>query len=91
MRQEDKDVVLKAIQKWGSQRQILMLLEEMSELQKEILKNMNRGRDNLNELIDEAADVEIMLEQFKTIYGIHQAIEERIPQKIKKLKAKLEE
>lgn len=90
MRQEDKDIMLKAIQKWGNHAQLLMLLEEMSELQKEILKNINRGRDNLNELIDEAADVEIMMEQFKTIYNIHQAIEERIPQKIKKVKARLE-
>ncbi len=90
MKQEDKEVIQKAIQQWGDHAQILTLLEEMTELQKEILKNINRGRDNLSELIDEAADVEIMMEQFKTIYNIHQAVEDRIPVKIKKIKARLE-
>lgn len=86
----DKKLLKKAIDVWGKHAQLLTLLEEMSELQKEILKNINRGKENLNELIDEAADVEIMLEQLKYIFDIEQAVEERIPVKLEKVRRRLE-
>ncbi len=81
----------KAIQRWGVSAQLLMVLEEMSELQKEILKNINRGKDNLDAIIDETADVEIMLAQLKHIYGIQKQVEERIPVKLAKVRARLED
>lgn len=86
----DKKLLKKAIDVWGKHAQLLTLLEEMSELQKEILKNINRGKENLNELIDEAADVEIMLEQLKYIFDIEQAVEEKIPVKLEKVRRRLE-
>ena len=49
---------------------MLMVVEEMSELTKEILKNVNRGKDNVAAIVEETADVEIMLEQLKENYGI---------------------
>ena len=52
-----KDVCQKALDVWGKEAQILMVLEEMSELQKEILKNINRGKDNIKEIAEETADV----------------------------------
>ena len=85
----EKELLDKCIDKWGKEAQLLMVLEEMSELQKEILKNVNRGKENIDEIIDETADVEIMLEQLKYIYGIHQAVEERKPIKLEKVKARL--
>ncbi|MBQ9089946.1 MAG: hypothetical protein IJY58_02740 [Alphaproteobacteria bacterium] len=81
----------KAIQRWGVSAQLLMVLEEMSELQKEILKNINRGKDNLDAIIDETADVEIMLAQLKHIYQIQKQVEERIPVKLAKVRARLED
>ena len=86
----DKKLLKKAIDVWGKHAQLLTLLEEMSELQKEILKNINRGKENLNELIDETADVEIMLEQLKYIFDIEQAVEEKIPVKLEKVRRRLE-
>ena len=86
----DKEILIKAINKWGKHAQLLMVLEEMSELQKEILKHINRGKDNLDEIIDETADVEIMLEQLKYIFGIHKNVAERIPVKLNKVKARLD-
>ena len=85
----EKTLLDKCIDKWGRQAQLLMVLEEMSELQKEILKNVNRGKENIDAIIDETADVEIMLDQLKYIYGIHQKVEERIPVKLEKVKARL--
>ena len=67
-----------------------MVLEEMSELQKAILKNLNRSIENQDELIDETADVEIMLTQLKMIYGIEQSVAAHIPDKINRIKARLE-
>ncbi len=87
----DEEILVKAISKWGKHAQLLMVLEEMSELQKEILKHINRGKDNLDEIIDETADVEIMLDQLKYIFGIHEHVKERIPVKLDKVKARLED
>lgn len=85
-----QDILDKAISKWGKDAQLLMVLEEMSELQKEILKNINRGKNNLDEIIDETADVEIMLEQLKYIYGIDEDVKKRIPLKLEKVKVRLD-
>ena len=87
----DEEILVKAISKWGKHAQLLMVLEEMSELQKEILKHINRGKENLDEIIDETADVEIMLEQLKYIFGIHEQVSARIPVKLTKVKARLED
>ncbi len=86
-----KKIMDKAVQKWGKSAQILTLLEEMSELQKELLKNINRNKDNLDAVIDETADVEIMLAQMKYIYQIDNAVRERIPLKLEKVKRRLED
>ena len=91
MEKVSKDILEKAIKTWGTHAQLLMVLEEMSELQKEILKNINRGKDNIDDIIDETADVEIMLDQMKYIYGIDEAVANRIPLKLEKVKARLED
>lgn len=86
----DKKILQKAIDVWGKQAQLLMVLEEMSELQKEILKHVNRGKDNLPQIIDETADVAIMLTQLQMIFGIEDAVEKHIPEKIELIRARLE-
>lgn len=45
------------------------LFKEMSELTKELLKN-RRGKENRSDIAMEMADVYIMLEQLKFIFGI---------------------
>ena len=64
----------RTIRVWGKEPQMLQVIEEMSELTKEILKNVNRKKDNIKELIEEAADVEIMLGQLKICYGIAEKV-----------------
>lgn len=51
--------------------QLVVALEEMSELQKELTKAI-RGKTNLNNIIEELADVEIMLDQIKLYFDITQ-------------------
>ena len=59
----------KFVKAWGEGAQLVMVLEETAELQKEVCKTI-RGRVNAIELIDEMADVRVMLEQLQFIYGI---------------------
>ena len=89
MKHSEKEILEKAIQTWGKQAQVLMVLEEMAELQKEILKNINRGKENLDELIDETTDVEIMLTQLKLIYGIDDQVRNHRSEKLEKIEKRL--
>lgn len=81
----------RAVKVWGKEPQMLQVIEEMSELTKEILKNVNRKKDNIDELIEETADVEIMLEQLKCCYGIKSQVEEYKASKLLKIERRLDE
>ena len=72
---KDNHICKEALETWGGTAQMLVAVEEMSELQKEILKNVNRKKDNRTQIIEETADVLIMLEQLQLYYGIKQEVE----------------
>jgi len=63
----EDEIYGKAWKRWG-ELQFDVLIEEMSELTKEICK-MRRGKDNRNEIAEEIADVEIILAQMKLRFG----------------------
>ena len=63
------EVMEAAINTYGAEKQTMVAIEEMSELTKELIKNM-RGRDNIVEITEEIADVMIMLKQLQMIYHI---------------------
>ena len=81
----------RALADWGKEAQMLMVVEEMSELTKEILKNINRKKDNIAEIIEEAADVEIMLGQLKCCYDIEQQIADYKTGKMELIAKRLDE
>ena len=81
----------RALKTWGKEPQMLQVIEEMSELTKEILKNINRHKDNVAELIEETADVEIMLEQLKYCYNIHKQVDDYKKDKLKKIEKRLDD
>lgn len=85
------DIYHRALKVWGKNPQMLQVIEEMSELIKEILKNVNRGKDNISDIIEETADVEIMLEQLKCCYNIKQKVENYKEQKLLKIAKRLDE
>lgn len=82
-------VLKRALQTWGEQPQMLMVIEEMSELMKEILKNISRKKDNIAAIIEETADVEIMLEQLKENYQIEEQVAAYKADKIKVIEQRL--
>lgn len=59
----------KAIETYGENAQLDMAIEEMAELTKEICKK-KRATDNRDEIIEEMADVYVMLEQLKIMCKI---------------------
>lgn len=63
------DTYKQAIDTYGVRAQKLMAIEEMSELTKEICKDF-RGKLNREHLIEEMADVLIMLDQMLLLYKI---------------------
>lgn len=58
----------KAYRKWGIGAQLDMVIEEMAELTKAILKAKRKGFIPVQEnIVEELVDVEIMIEQLKLI------------------------
>lgn len=69
---EYRDIMHKAIDAYGKEAQTLMFFEEVAELEKELCKNA-RGKQNHDEIVEEIADVEIMLEQIKIMYDVKES------------------
>lgn len=86
---EEVELYCDAIRKWGDQAQVMMVFEEMAELQKELCKNW-RGRDNIEQIADEVADVEIMLAQLELIYDISERVRQHKAFKLQRLRKRLE-
>jgi len=62
----------RAIRQWGIRAQFDMVIEEMAELTKEILKSRRKGLlHNQKEIVEELVDVEIMIGQLKVILSDH--------------------
>jgi NTP pyrophosphatase (non-canonical NTP hydrolase) len=57
-----------AINFFGQEKQVLVTIEEMAELTKALLKNINRGEQNRDDILEELVDCEIMFEQIKRLY-----------------------
>ena len=78
-----KRQLLFIIDTYGTKAQQDIALEELAELQKAILKHRRLGdKETEKAIIDEIADVSIMLEQLKIIYSCSKEVEERIDYKI---------
>jgi len=84
-----RDIYKVAIAEYGKEAQLWMVIEEMSELAKEICKYM-RGKRNLDDMADEIADVTIMLEQARLIFGVNDLVCEHMDEKIARLMERLD-
>ena len=65
-----ENIIKNIINTYGKKPQVLQAIEEMSELTKELIKNVNRGKHNVTDITLELADVTIMLAQLNIIYNI---------------------
>lgn len=83
-----KELYTKLLELYGD-KQIIIAIEELSELQKELCKSL-RSNYNYGNIVEEIADVEIMLEQMKIYFEINEnEIEEMKEIKLKRTKERL--
>ena len=68
-----KEIYLRAVQVNGLDTQMIVALEELSEVQKEVCK-MLRGKGSMANLAEEIADATIMLEQLRLFSGLNPAV-----------------
>lgn len=66
---------------YGKEHQILIAIEEMSELTKELCKYFRRY-DRTREITEEMADAFIMLEQLKELFGNSEQVDKIIDYKL---------
>jgi NTP pyrophosphatase (non-canonical NTP hydrolase) len=88
---EEIEIMRSAIRKNGKSMQTVVAIEEMSELQKELSKFI-RGKGNRDNLIEEVADVLVMITQIQLMYHIPDDEVERIMHlKLNRLKERMEQ
>lgn len=71
--EQEKQVFNRTVAFFGDESQKIMAIEEMSELIKELTKEL-RQRGDVEHIAEEIADVEIMLSQLKIIYDVHERV-----------------
>lgn len=85
-------ILKRAINTYGSDIQRLIAIEELSELQKAIIKQIRKPcEENVANIAEEIADVYIMLKQVDIMYGIDSMIQKNIDYKVKRLSKRVKE
>lgn len=85
-----KDVYNKAKQVYGIDAQVTKAVEELAELQKELCKFLLYD-GKFENIIEEVADVKIMIEQIELIFEISKAVKTVKKAKIQRLSDRLDE
>lgn len=94
----NEEILQKAIDAYGVESQIDVCIEEMSELTKALIKDKRNDSVSVEEwknlvwknIVEEIADVEIMLKQMKMIFNCKEDVESQIKFKINRLNERLE-
>ena len=88
---EEIEIMRAAIRKNGKAMQTVVAIEEMSELQKELSKFI-RGKGDRENLIEEVADVLVMITQIQLMYHIpDDEVEKVMHFKLNRLKERMEQ
>ena len=79
----EQQILEDAIAHYGTRHQVIVAIEELSELQKELCKFL---RDNKTDNIaEEIADVEIMLEQMVMLFSSRETVDRWKQNKLERL------
>lgn len=71
MTEEQKAICHKIADHYGEEHQMLKAVEEMSELQKELVKFVNNDCGDIDSILEELADVCVMIEQMRYCFDTH--------------------
>ncbi len=94
MNANDKATLEEAVKTWGTNAQLVMVLEEVAELSKEVAKTIRKKTLSEN-LADEIADTEIMLAQLRVVAAelgdpnLSNKVDERKAFKMERLRTRL--
>ena len=86
----EHETLKKAIETYGGLLQMIVAIEEMAELTKELCKQL-RGRDNLEQIAEEIADVNITLAQQQILFDCAGKVKSYEAAKLERLRERLEE
>lgn len=75
---------------YGKEKQVDIAIEECSELIKALLKD-RRGKATIDDIVDEIADVQIMLYQLEYLFKCENAVNERVGAKITRQLSRIKE
>jgi len=81
------DLFDRALEVWGAEAQIMLAIEENSELNTELARDY-RERNDTEDVVDEIADVLIATRQLARIYGEEQ-VAERVKFKMDRLRERV--
>lgn len=84
---DERSICRKAIKKYGIENQLIVAVEELSELQKALCKFLRGSITNVEE---ETADVEIMLTQIEEMFDSNK-IEKWKTNKLQRLEQRIED
>lgn len=83
-----EEIYKAALEEYGLHKQIVVAIEELSELQKELCKYL-RGNGDLVHLAEEVADVTIVVEQVKQFLYLDDAVLEWKAAKLLRLQGRV--
>ena len=86
---EENKILERALDAYGVDAQLVVCIEEMSELTKELCKAF-RGKENEDAIAEEIADVEIMLQQMILAFGLEAKTDEWWRRKLERLEQRLD-
>lgn len=83
------NICKRAVETYGKTHQIVICAEELAGLIKELSKNV-QDHENLPQIAEKVANVEIMLEQIKIIFDLHKAVSAARLNKLRRLQSMLD-
>ena len=87
---DDKNIYKEALDKYGAQMQETICIEELSELQKALCKNI-RGKGSMEDISEEIADVQIMLAKMILLFNLESEVGKWRKTKLERLRDRLSE
>lgn len=86
----EETILKEAINEYGAEMQTLVAIEELSELQKALIKHWRKPSEQTKaDIAEEMADVLIMTKQLEMICGNEEAVQKVVTQKINRLEERI--
>ena len=90
MKTYQRDTCENIADNYGVYNQVLIAMEEMSELTKELCK-YRRFQKNIPQIAEEIADVKIMLQQLEYLFGVENLVDAQIDEKLNRQLERMKE